>query len=239
MPQITRRRLTLAGIGAVAIVALGFVVPYVYANFVADDAPPPLTVDADRPSTGSASPGSSQPDAADVASLDGEWTVGADSQAGYRVDEVLNGQDVTVVGRTGDVTGTVLVTDGEVTDGRIEVDMTTVRTDSGSRDGQFQGMIMETTRFPTSTFTLTEPLPVGSLGPGDQVTATVRGELTIRDVARDVEAAVTVQRDGDTAQVAGSIPITFSDFDVDAPDLGFVKVEDAGEIEFLLILDRD
>jgi polyisoprenoid-binding protein YceI len=207
---------------------------------VADDAPPPLTVGADQPSDAAPFPSSPGPDGADaIAELDGGWTVGSDSLAGYRVDEVLNGQNVTVVGRTDDVSGTVQVTDGQVTDGRIEVDMTTVRTDSGSRDGQFQGMIMDTARFPTSTFTLTEPLPLGPLEAGDRATATVRGDLTIRDVTRDLAATVTVQRDGDAVQVAGSIPITFSDFDVEAPDLGFVKVEDAGEVEFFLVLNHD
>nr|WP_245542796.1 hypothetical protein [Pseudoclavibacter soli] len=35
---------------------------------------------------------------------------------------------------------------------------------------------------------------------------------------------------------AGSIPITFADFGVTAPSLGFVSVEDHGEVEFLLNL---
>lgn len=37
-------------------------------------------------------------------------------------------------------------------------------------------------------------------------------------------------------QVIGSIPITFADFDVEAPSLGFVTVEDEGSIEFSLQL---
>jgi hypothetical protein len=43
---------------------------------------------------------------------------------------------------------------------------------------------------------------------------------------------------GASGQVAGSIPITFSDFGVDAPNLGFVKVEDSGAVEFSLQLER-
>ncbi|MNW61252.1 hypothetical protein D3C74_392960 [compost metagenome] len=41
---------------------------------------------------------------------------------------------------------------------------------------------------------------------------------------------------GGGAQVSGSIPVTFSDYDVSAPNLGFVTVEDAGTVELLLEL---
>ena len=37
------------------------------------------------------------PDAPLTDVTDGSWTIGAGSSAGYRVDEVLSGQDVTVV----------------------------------------------------------------------------------------------------------------------------------------------
>jgi hypothetical protein len=33
-----------------------------------------------------------------------------------------------------------------------------------------------------------------------------------------------------------SIPLTFADFGIEAPDLGFVSVEDQGSVEFLLRL---
>ncbi|WP_293768828.1 hypothetical protein [uncultured Corynebacterium sp.] len=45
--------------------------------------------------------------------LNGEWTVAADGQsyAGYRVDEVLNGADVTINGQTQHVDATAQVVD--------------------------------------------------------------------------------------------------------------------------------
>ena len=48
--------------------------------------------------------------------------------------------------------------------------------------------------------------------------------------------ARVVETDG--VQVVGSVPITFSDFDVEAPSLGFVTVDDAGSVEFGLDLVR-
>jgi hypothetical protein len=38
----------------------------------------------------------------------------------------------------------------------------------------------------------------------------------------------------DGGQIVGSIPITFQDFGVQAPSLGFVTVEDHGSVEFSL-----
>jgi hypothetical protein len=34
--------------------------------------------------------------------------------------------------------------------------------------------------------------------------------------------------------VSGSIPVTFSDYGVEAPSLGFVSVQDKGTVEFLV-----
>lgn len=239
MPRPSRRLLTYGGITVVAVAALAFAVPYVYANYIADDAPAPLALDSttSAPDPSATTSGPDQSDAAFVP--DGTWTVADDSEAGYRVDEVLNGQDVTVVGRTSDVTGQFVVTDGSAAEGGVEVDMTTVTTDSDARDSQFQGMIMNTEQFPTSTFTVIEPIALDALATATEpIEMTVSGELTILDATRTVDAQLTAQRAGDQVQVAGAIPITFDDFGVQAPDLGFVKVESAGTVEFLLTLTR-
>ncbi|WP_093182258.1 YceI family protein [Sanguibacter gelidistatuariae] len=73
--------------------------------------------------------------------------MGDGSQAGYRVAEVLYGQDVTVVGRTDDVTGTVTVEQGRLTAASVTVDMTTVTTDSSDRDDHFLSFL-RTGQFP-------------------------------------------------------------------------------------------
>jgi polyisoprenoid-binding protein YceI len=196
--------------------------PGLYADMNADRAEAAPTVD---------SPGVS--DVTDTAEFDGDWTVaGGESYAGYRVDEVLQGRDVTVTGRTPDVTGTVSVADGTVTAAEITVDMTTVATDSGARDEYFRGTALNTGEHPTSTFVLTEPVAVE---PGTDSVALV-GDLTVHGVSQAVTLDAQVGLTDTGARVAGSIPVTFADFGVQAPDLGFVSVEEAGEVEFLLDL---
>jgi hypothetical protein len=53
-----------------------------------------------------------------------------------------------------------------------------------------------------------------------------------------VRADLSVVRTPDGVDVSGSLPLVFADHGVEAPDLGFVRVEDRGAVEFLLRLTR-
>lgn len=176
-------------------------------------------------------------DAIDASDLSGEWTVTDGSFAGYRVDEVLNDTDVTVVGRTDDVTGTFTVDGLTLTSAEITVDVASIETDSSSRDAYFRDMALRTAEHPTATFTLTGPVTAAStpaVGEVQAVTAT--GELTIAGVTREVTVDLEAVLNEGSGQVAGSIPITFADFGVEAPNLGFVSVEPDGFVEFSLVI---
>lgn len=201
---------------------------WVYARSQAGTADAPLSVQ-------SAAPGATEPATGDQGPVhDGTYAVDSESQAGYRVDEVLSGQDVTVVGRTNEVRGEVAVQDGHLVSASIEVDMTTVETDDSGRDRQFQ-RILDTAEHPTATFVLTAPVDLTGLT-GGTATVEATGTLTIKGVSHDVAVSLEVRTTRDGAQVSGTIPVTFSDYDVAAPNLGFVQVEDAGTIEMLLDL---
>jgi len=202
--------------GAAAIFGPGW-----YADRAADAA-------ADEPSlSASAAP-------ADGADSSGTWTVSDGSYAGYRLDEVLQGEDVTVTGRTEDVTGQVTIADSEVTEASIEVKVATIATDSGNRDGYFRDNAIEAEKFPTATFELTEP---AALADGATEVQLV-GDLTVHGETKSVTVDAEVGGDANALQVVGSVPITFADFGVEAPNLGFVKVEDTGSVEFSLDLAK-
>lgn len=171
----------------------------------------------------------------DAEAAAGTWTVSDGSFAGYRLEEVLQGEDVTVTGRTEDVTGSVTVADGAITEAAIEVDIASVATDEANRDAYFRDQAMEVDQFPTATFELTEPAPIEEGATAVELT----GDLTIHGVTQTATVEAEVAGDatsGDPVQVIGSVPITFADFDVAAPSLGFVTVEDEGSIEFSLQL---
>ncbi|MFD2028581.1 YceI family protein [Promicromonospora aerolata] len=174
----------------------------------------------------------------DAEAAAGTWTIGDGSFAGYRVDEVLQGEDVTVTGRTEDVTGSITVADGAVSEASVEVDVASVATDEANRDAYFRDEAMEAHTYPTATFELTEPAPIEE----GATTVELMGDLTIHGVTQPATVEAEVAGDattGDPVQVIGSVPVTFSDFDVEAPSLGFVTVEDEGSIEFSLQLQPE
>jgi polyisoprenoid-binding protein YceI len=237
-----RRKWIIVGVVAVLVIVGGlWGGSAIYASLENGNAPDHLTLSTPKASAAatSAATGSATADSQatpDAGTLAGEWKVANGSQAGYRVKEVLNGQDVTVVGRTAGVEGSATIDGTSLTAAQASVDLTAVTTDNGSRDSQFLG-ILKTSEFPSATFTLTEPVDIAAVGSG---VATVKavGDLTIAGTTKSVTVDMQAQTTGSGVEVQGSIPITFTDFGISAPDLGFVKVEDAGSIEMLLQLSK-
>jgi polyisoprenoid-binding protein YceI len=118
------------------------------------------------------------------------------------------------------------------------VDVASIATDEPNRDDYFRNDAMKASQNPTATFVLTSPIPAPADGSTSRQTASATGELTLAGVTRPVTAEITVGLDGDSVKLAGSIPITFEDFGVTAPNLGFVSVEPTGDVEFLVVLTK-
>ena len=175
----------------------------------------------------------------ETADLTGTWAISGDSFAGYRVDEVLNNTDVTVVGRTSDVSGTLTVDALTLTDAEITVDVASIATDSSNRDAYFRDNALRVGEYPTATFTLTGPITAEAAPVAGEVqNLSASGDLTIAGVTQTIDVELEAVFDGEGGQVAGSIPITFADFGVEAPNLGFVSVEPDGFVEFSLTIAR-
>lgn len=205
--------------------------PYVYRDLISGPpaAVPTISITADPESKTTI----------DTSDLSGQWKVGASSFAGYRVKEVLNGVDVTVTGRTKKVSGDFTVDGLTLTAAKVTVDVDSIATDEPARDSYFRSTALETDRFPEATFVLTQPVTAdGAPTAGAVQTLRVTGELTLHGVTKTVTAALQVALDGNGGTLTGSIPITFSDFGVEAPSLGFVTVEKTGSVEFSLNLAK-
>ena len=185
-----------------------------------------------------------------TAGLDGVWTVevadnAGDLQgepvvsfAGFRVDEVLGSGigEFTAVGRTAEVSGSIELTDTALVATTVEVAMSTLRTDNGSRDSRVY-RALNTSEFPLAVFTLVEPveLPAG-MADGETFSGSAQGDLTIKGVTNRVAFDLQAQLVGDRIVVVGSAGVTFSDYDVTAPTAPIVvSVEDHGIMEFQLI----
>lgn len=225
----TKKIIAIAVAVLAIIIAAALIIPRIYAaNESSDVAAPSL-------STSSSTAATATTDAA--TDINGAWTVSTGSYAGYRVNEVLNGADVTVVGRTETVTGDASVDNNTLNSGSITVDLASVTTDSDRRDNYFRTQAIDTTANPSAVFTITEPASLEGLG-SDPIDVTVQGDLTINGVTQPASATLQVAVVNGEINAAGSIPITWSDFGVEAPNLGFVAVEDAGTLEFLVVLAK-
>lgn len=224
-----RKKIILWAVGA-AVVLGGLVVafgPYVYRDLTTKDNPKSPTIDV------ADSMGESLSD------ISGTWRVANGSYAGYRVDEVLRGVGTTVVGRTQQVAGELTVNDTTVSAANISIDMASVATNISARDNYFRSDTMHTSEYPNAAFELTTPIQVSTpLIAGEKKSFEVKGKLTIHGVTRDVTTQLEMGFDGKNVQIAGSIPITFADYGVKAPDLGFVTVEPNGHIELLIKFEQ-
>lgn len=178
--------------------------------------------------------------AASTTGIDGAWKATTGSLVGYRVNEVLNGQKAEAVGRTNAVTGIMTIAGTKTTAVALSVDMTSVKSDQDRRDGQFHGRIMETAKFPTATLKLSAPIDFAKV-PADKAEVAAKGtaSLTLHGVTKSVAVSLSARRNGANIEVNGTLPIKFADYSISDPSFGgFVKTEDHGVLEFLVVFGR-
>jgi|UniRef100_UPI003899D49F polyisoprenoid-binding protein YceI len=174
---------------------------------------------------------SSAPGARTAAADNGIWTVADGSQAGYTVNEVLNGKDTAVIGRTDRVSGTATVKGGQLTAARLSVDASKIATGNTGRDNYFRFTVISAGKYPEATFALASPVPLPEIGAGPTDLA-LPGTLSLAGQTRAVTARIQAVREGARIAAAGSIPIEVRDFGIDPPNLGFVRVEDHAQVRF-------
>lgn len=197
--------------------------------------------DPSASSTAGAAPGT-----ATASELAGAWAVADGSVVGYRVREQVGGISALTdaVGRTSAVTGSAtLEASGDalaVTAASFEADLSQLESDEGRRDNRIRTMGLESDRFPTGSFVLTETIdvPADALT-GSTVDVTLIGDLTIHGVTRSVSIPAQARLNGDRIEVVGALTFPFSDFGMTPPDVaGFVQVEDDATLELLMSLAR-
>lgn len=176
------------------------------------------------------SPATSPMAGATASSLDGTWTLdqsigtydytaGTGSWAGYRVQEELAGiGGTTAVGRSPDITGSITLAGTQLTGADLGVDLTTLASDESMRDGQLGRQGIETDRFPTATFVLTEPIELGAIpAEGTAVNVTAVGDLTLHGVTKNISIPLVAVQQGDIIGVKGSVTFTWGDFGMTQP----------------------
>jgi polyisoprenoid-binding protein YceI len=227
-------------VGVVLVVAIVAVAgPYVYIHFIEGPAPAKLELPTAQStsSTSVAAPGSATPASSSVA---GTWNVGSGSQAGYRVQEVLLGQNATAVGRTSRIWGSLTISGTTVTKGSFTVNMASVVSDQSERNAHFDGPIMDVTQYPTATLTLSSPIDLGTI-PTDGVVEhySTTATLDMHGVTKTVSFAVSAERSGSEIDALADIAIPFANWNISNPSIGgFVTTANSGTLEVLLHLTQ-
>jgi polyisoprenoid-binding protein YceI len=170
--------------------------------------------------------------------LDGTWQVAAGSLAGFRVRETVIGFSNDVVGRTGDVTGTMVLTADQVSRATFRVSLGAITVGGKTRQPQLVKSLGVKTH-PVATITLARLLPLpAAFASGAVLTRTVAATLTLNGITRPVTVALSARRDGTAIEAAGSLPVAFWRFGIAGPGgYGFFgSLATDGTAEFLLIL---
>jgi polyisoprenoid-binding protein YceI len=169
----------------------------------------------------------------------GAWMAGAGSVAGFRVRESALGMSGDVTGRTGAVTGTLVISGGQVTGAVFHIGLTSI-TIAGKIQPQL-ARSLDTKQHPGATITLARPVALPpAFTSGATITVRAAGRLTLRGTTRLVTVTFSARRDGTALQAAGSIPITLSRWGITEPaSYGIVgSLASHGTAEFLLLLHR-
>jgi polyisoprenoid-binding protein YceI len=250
----TRRSKTLLAIG-VAALAVVLVAGAALAWFFKGDEPAAADLDTAAAGVaagvGSSTTSASASSSSSSAGVSGTWTVDTatgdfDFQsatgtfAGFRIAENLQSVgSATAVGRTGDVTGSVTIDGTKVTAATFTVDLTSITTNESRRDDKVQ-RALDTSQFPSATFTLTAPIDLGDQATsGGTVSVTASGDLTIHGVTKAVQLPLQAKLVNGTIVLVGSTDLKFSDYGVQVPTSPVVlSVDDHGTLEVQLLLVR-
>jgi len=150
--------------------------------------------------------------------------VQAESQARFLIEEILNGQPKTVVGVTDQVAAQIIIdpaNPANVQMGPVTVNARTLVTDNNFRNRAIQNEILDTAEFEFIIFTPKQFLGLPSSGSiGGTFAFQIVGDLTIREVTREVTFDLTVSVDSVIRlHGIGSTTISLRDFDLGVIEL--------------------
>ena len=135
----------------------------------------------------------------------------AESTVQFELEEDLRGVRTTVVGATDQVAGQIALDFSDLSTaqvGEIQINARTLATDNNFRNRAIQNEILETGAYEFISFapTTVNGLPA-SAGLGEEISFTIDGDLTIRDITEPVTFTVVATAVSDT-QISGTATAT-------------------------------
>lgn len=173
--------------------------------------------------------------------------VPTNSKATYKVNETFfnQGNRLNVAeGTTGEITGEIAIDKAKPSASRvgtIKVDISKLASDSEQRDDQIRDRWLESTKFPTATFVAKrlEGLPETPYTEGAELTFRIVGDLTVRNVTKEVTFDAKGKIVGDLFTGTATTTFNMTDFGFDPPSiLGILKAENGVELTLTIEAKR-
>ena len=167
------------------------------------------------------------------------------SQASYRVREQLANVSLPsdAIGTTRDFTGTIAIKpDGtiESSESKFVVNLQTLTSDRSQRDNFIKRAVLQTSEYPTAVFVPTQVTGLASpLPQSGDVAFKLIGDLTIRNVTKQVTWDVTGKIQGNELIGQATTAFTFDTFNLTQPHVSVVlSVDNNIKLELTLDLQR-
>ena len=105
------------------------------------------------------------------------------------------------------------------------------------RDARVQNQGLETSKFPTATFTATKATGFDKTLPaGQEQTLQLSGTLDLHGVKKDVVWDVKAKRDGNIITALATLKFNFADFNIPVLNIAnFVSVQDAVTLQVQIV----
>ena len=168
------------------------------------------------------------------------------SSAQYKARETLAniGSPSDAVGKTSNVTGTIVFTSSGAVDSsasKITIDLSTLQSDKSQRDNYIKQNTLNANKYPNAVFVPTElqglswPLPTSG-----QSTFKMLGNLTVHGTTSPTTWDVTATFDGNQVKGTATTTVKFEDFGMKAPKTFLViSVEDNLELQIDFVFKQE
>ena len=153
----------------------------------------------------------------------------------------------TVVGKTGDITGYIEVDPDDISgsaSAKFEVDLASLKTGIGMRDGHMKEQYLEVDKYPKAVFVLKKIKDAhpNTLKDNVPVDLTLVGDFTVHGVTKEVDIPATaiymkesddtkVRLPGDLLHITATFDVLLSEHNIKRPKFVVLKLDDKQKID--------
>lgn len=178
--------------------------------------------------------GGAAPAAAEVKG-DRYKVVPEESTASYSVQEKFleRNLDAVAVGRTSAISGELVLNGGLLQASTVTVDLKTLKSDQSRRDQRLKTTGLETDKYPTAEFTITEVAgEAAALAAGQEVSFKLTGQMKLHGVAKPWTWDAKAKMEGEILRLTATTTFNMNEFGIEPPNvLNLISVNDQVQLD--------